>query len=341
MKKRILALLMATLVLLAGCSGQKNEDSNGTNKDDKLVIDDNDETSRDKVYKIGIIQYIEHLALDDTREGFLNYLEEKGIKTEVTVQNAQGEISTARTIAEKYVNDGVDLIFAIGTSAAEAAISVTDDIPILYSAVTDPVGSHLVDSMEKPGANVTGTSDASDVSMQLKIFKDIDKNIKNIGIIYSADEANSVSQLESAKEAAKEVGLNIEEVGIQNISDLPQAANSIVKKVDGVYILSDNKIASSISLLADVLIENKIPSVCVEESQVKGGGLITVGLTYYDLGYQTGQMGEKVLVEGISPSDIPSEYAEDLTKYVNESTMEALGLDKAMEVFDGAEFVGE
>lgn len=325
MKRKILAIMLLIVILITAC---------GEKKDVSLVNEDNES------FKIGILQYIEHKALDDTREGFLDYLDEIGLNYEYDLQNAQGDLSNARTMAEKFKSNQVDLIFAIGTSAAEAASSVTDDIPILFSAVTDPVESQLVESMENPGSNVSGTSDASDIKEQLKLFNEIDENIKDIGIVYSLNETNSLSQLETVKEESKDLGLNIKEMGIENISDLPQSANSLVKDVDGMFILSDNKIASSISLLADILINNNKPSICVEESQVKGGALMTIGLSYYNLGKQTGKMAEKILIENISPSDIPCEYAENVEKYVNKDTLIKLGYDENMKVFEGANFVG-
>lgn len=320
MKKKILLVVVLILLLVSGCG---KEEGKGEGE-----------------FKIGVLQYIEHDALDYNRSGFLSYLNELGISYDYDLQNAQGDISNARTMAEKFVSDGVDLIFAIGTPAAEAAKSVTDEIPILFSSVTDPVESNLIESMEEPGGNVTGTSDASNIYDQLKLFKDLGGNIKDIGIIYSLNETNSLSQLEESKKEAGKLDLNIIEKGIENISDLPQTANSLVSEIDGMFILSDNKIASSISLLSDILIKNNKPSISVEESQVRGGGLMTVGLSYFELGQQTGEMAKKILVEKLEPSSIPSEYAKKLRKYVNENTMEELGFSKDLKVFEGAEFVG-
>lgn len=292
--------------------------------------------AEEKTFKVGIVQLIEHPALDASREGFIKALEDNGVNVEVDYVSAQGDIAVARTISEKFVADGVDLIFAIATPAAEAAVGTGTEIPILFSAVTDPVAAHLVESNESPGGTVTGTSDIVDIKGQLEIFKQIDENISTIGIVYSADEANSLAQLEIVEAAAPELGLTVESIAIQSISDLPQAAQSIATKVDGVYMLSDNKIASSVTLLADVLKENKIPSVCAEEALVIGGGLIANGISYFEIGEQTGTMAKKILVDGISPSDIPVEQAKNISKLVNPETLESLGLDANLDVFKDA-----
>lgn len=317
---------MTLALILTACGGSNTTTPAATTTEEEL--------------NIGIVQYIEHPALDATRDGFIQALEDQGLKVNVDVKSAQGDIGVARTISEKFVSDGVDLIFAIATPAAEAATSVTSEIPILFSAVTDPEAAHLVESNESPGGNVTGTSDIVDIEAQLKLFKEINPEIKKIGIVFSADEINSQTQVEMVEELIPNLDLELEVMSIQNISDLPQVAQSLSQKVDGVYMVSDNKIASSVSLLADVLIENKIPSVCAEEALVEGGGLVSNGISYFGIGEQAGVMA-KILADGMSPSDIPVETSHTETKIVNTQTMEALGLDENNLAFQGAEFVGE
>lgn len=334
MKKLVGLMMVLLLTISTAACGQAAEEKPAETKTTTEVV----EVATEKPV-IGIVQLIEHQALDNAREGFINRLEELGVEAEIDYKNAQGDIAVARTIAEKFVSDEVDLIFAIATPAAEAAVGIGSDIPILFTAVTDPVAAHLVESNESPGGNVTGTSDMNDVRSQLETFGKINPEIKTIGIIYSADEANSIAQLEAVEAAAPELGLTVESIAIQNISDLPQAAQSIVTKVDGVYMLSDNKIVSSAAVLSDILKENKIPSVCAGLALVKGGGLITNGINYIELGGQTAKMAEEILVEGISPSDIPVETSNNRTVSVNEETLEALGLDRSLEVFQNVEFV--
>ncbi len=328
--KKISVIIMAMAVMLSACSNNsKNETSNSSNGDNS------------KEFNIGIVQYIEHPALDASRDGFIKALEDSGVKANIDVKSAQGDIGVARTISEKFVSDKMDLIFAIATPAAEAAAGATTDIPILFSAVTDPVAAHLVESNESPGGNVTGTSDIVDIEAQLKLFKEINPDIKKIGIVFSADEINSQTQVEMVEKLVPNLGLELEVMSIQNIADLPQVAQSLAQKVEGMYMVSDNKIASSVSLLADVLLENNKISVCAEEALVEGGGLISNGISYFGIGEQAGEMAKKILVDGISPSEIPVETSKTETKIVNKNTLEALGLDENLGVFQGAEFTGE
>lgn len=325
--KKTLTILIALALILSGCGSKKEEVATS-------------EVSTEE-FNIGIVQYIEHPALDASRDGFIKALEESGLKVNIDVKSAQADIGVARTISEKFVSDGVDLIFAIATPAAEAAVGATTEIPILFSAVTDPVKAELVDSLEAPGGNVTGTSDIVDIEAQLKLFKEIDPEIKKIGIVFSADEINSQTQVEMVQELLPNLGLELEVMAIQNISDLPQVAQSIAQKVDGVYMVSDNKIASSVALLADILRDNKIPSVCAEEALVEGGGLISNGISYFGIGEQAGVMAKKILADGMSPADIPVENSHTETKVVNKDTMETLGLEESNPVFQGATFVGD
>lgn len=335
--KRLIGLIMVftMLVSVVACGNQGAKENSAPEKTEAVTVED----SQKENFKVGIIQLIEHQALDNTREGFIAKVNELGLNAEIDYKNAQGDIAVARAIAEKFVNDKVDLIFAIATPAAEAAAGIGSDIPILFSAVTDPVAAHLVESNEKPGGMVTGTSDKNDVKSQMETFKKIYPTIEKIGIIYSADEANSIAQLEAVNSVAEELGLKIESIAIQNISDLPQAAQSIVTKVDGVYMLSDNKIVSSAAVLADILKENKVPSVCAGIALVKGGGLITNGIDYLELGAQTGVMASKILNEGVSPADIPVETSKNRKVSVNIETLEVLGLDKNLEVFENVDFI--
>lgn len=325
MKKLVLGIVLigclASCLVGCGKKQEKNVESSG--------------------YKIGIVQLMEHVALDDARLGFVEKLDELGIDYQLDYKNAQGDMAVARTISEKFVADGVDLIYAIATPAAEAAATATDEIPVLFSAVTDPVAAHLVDSIQEPNGNVTGTSDRADIKLQLSMYKDLDPSIKTIGVIYSLDEINSKVQVEEVEKLAKEVGLEVKSAGISNISDLPQTASSLIKDVDAMYLVSDNKIASSISLLADLLIENKMLSICAEESQVLGGALLTNGLKYKDLGAQTGEMAKRILVDGEDPGQMPVEFSKNVITVVNKNTLEALGLSQDLKAFQGAEYVGD
>ncbi|NLY85326.1 MAG: ABC transporter substrate-binding protein, partial [Tissierellia bacterium] len=283
-----------------------------------------------------ISQFAEHPALDDARRGFEDGLKELGVNVEIDYQNAQGDIPTSLSIAQKFAKDKVDLIYAIATPAAQSAKQATANIPIVFSAVTDPVEAELVDSMEKPGGNVTGTSDLSPMDRQLQLFKDLDETIEKVGIIFNTNESNSQIQVKMAEEIGSTIGLDIVSIGISNINDIPQALDSLANKVDGIYTITDNMVASAIYLVAEKALENKMITVAGEDSHVKGGILITDGISYYELGKQSAQMAKKILVDGKQASEIPSETAINTTKVFNEDTLKALGLDQDHPVFKDA-----
>lgn len=292
-----------------------------------------------KKFKIGISQFAEHPALDDVRRGFEDELKSLGVEGDITYKNSQGDTGVAGVIAQKFVSDKSDLIFGIATVSAQAAKQSTDRIPVLFSAVTDPVNSQLVKTMDKVGGNVTGTTDATPMEKQLELFKKINPEVKRIGIIYNTSESNSEIQVANAKEIGAKLGLEIRAVGVNNINDIPQAVNSLVSKVDGFYTITDNIVASAINLISMAANERGLVTVGAEEAHVKGGILLTDGLSYYELGRQTGRMAKEILVDGKKPEDMPVETLANTTKVVNEKTMKKLKLNKELPVFEGAEFI--
>lgn len=327
-KKKVLDLLVIVLIcltVLVGCGSGAKE-----------PVDNEGE----KVFKIGISQLAEHPALDDNRQGFEDGLKELGIKAEISYQNAQGETPNTLTIAQKFVKDDMDLIFAIGTASAQSAKQATSDIPILFSAVTDPVKSEIVNSWEDVGGNITGTSDQAPIESQLKMFKEIDSAISTIGILYNTSETNSEIQIEEVKELAPKIGLEIVTIGVNSVNELSQALDSIIKKVDALYMVSDNMVAASVELVRDKTIKSKTITVSAEESQVRGGLLITNGLSYYELGKQTAQIAKEVLLDNKDISTIPVGIAETTITTVNEQTLKALDLDKDLPLFKDSVKVG-
>lgn len=292
-----------------------------------------------KKFKIGISQFAEHPALDDVRKGFEDELKSLGVNTDITYKNSQGDTGVAGVIAQKFVSDKSDLIFGIATVSAQAAKQSTDNIPVLFSAVTDPVNSQLVKTMDKVGGNVTGTTDATPMEKQLGLFQKINPKIKKVGIIYNTSESNSEIQVANAKEIGAKLGLEIRAVGVNNINDIPQAVNSMISKVDGFYTITDNIVASAINLISMAANERGMVTVGAEEAHVKGGILLTDGLSYYELGRQTGRMAKEILVDGKKPEDMPVETLVNTTKVVNEKTMKNLKLNKELPVFEGAEFI--
>jgi putative ABC transport system substrate-binding protein len=297
-------------------------------------------TTSDKVVKIGISQLVQHPALDSACEGFIEALKEAGYEEgkniKIDMQNAQGDVTNAQTIARKFADEKVDMILAIATPAAQAAANVTKDIPILITAVTDPVMAGLAESLDKPGNNVTGTTDMNPVSEQIKLIKDLVPNVKNVGILYNSGEINSKVQVDMAKEAADSLNLNIVEATVSNSSEVNQAAQSLLGRVDAIYVPTDNTIVSAIGAVIKVANDNKIPVIGSERGQVDAGAIATKGIDYKELGRQTGQIAVKI-IKGKKPQDIPIEGSKVVTLIVNQKAAETIDLTIPKEILDKAD----
>ncbi|MCR2042879.1 ABC transporter substrate-binding protein [Anaerosalibacter massiliensis] len=317
----LVLIILASTIIFTGCNVNSKKDNN---------------TSGNEVFKIGISQLSEHPALDEVREGFEDELKNLGVNVEINYQNSQGDIANTVSIAQIFSKNKMDLIFAIATPAAQSAKQVTRNIPILFSAVTDPVKSEIIEDWENINENVTGTSDMAPTASQLKMFKEIDPNIKTIGILYNTSETNSEIQIEEVNKLASSEDLKVVTIGVSNVNELPQALNSIMKKADALYLLTDNMVASSIELISKTAIENKMITVSAEETQVRGGALITNGISYYELGKQTGQMAKKILVDKKDISEIPVEVSEKTITKINRNTLDKLGLNPNLPVFKKA-----
>ncbi|TDA64514.1 MAG: ABC transporter substrate-binding protein [Clostridia bacterium] len=293
-----------------------------------------------KPLKLGIIQLAEHPSLDQARQGFLDVLAERGYKdgSNLTVEyeNAQGDASLAATIAKKLVADKVDLALAIATGSAQAMAEQTKDIPILITAVTDPVGAGLAQSLEKPGGNVTGTTDMNPVKEQLALIKEMLPQAKKAGIIYNSGEANSVVQVKIAKQAAGELGLELAEATAANTGEVLQAASSLVGKVDALYVPTDNTVVSALDSVIKVAEDNDLPLIVGEGDSVKKGGLATVGLDYYKLGKQTGEMALRIWEDNEKPADMPIETQKEYETIVNLKAAENMGVRLPQSLLDRA-----
>lgn len=272
------------------------------------------------VLKIGIIQIVEHPALDSAREGFIDALHDLGYREGEEVayvkQNAQGDMSIAGTIAQMFVDEQMDLILAIATPTSQAMAQATEEIPILITAVTDPVAAGLVESMEAPGTNVTGTTDMTPVKTQLLLLKEIAPSAKRVGIVYNVGEVNSVVQVDIAKAAAPELEIEIVEASASTSGEVLQAAQSLIGRVDAIYVPTCNTAVSALESIIFVAEEHKIPLVVGEEDSVVRGALATTGINYYDLGYQTGEMAKRV-IEGEDPSTIAIQSADRVETVLN------------------------
>lgn len=315
--KGILSISILTSLVLTGCSQVK-----GNNE-----------------FKIGISQFTEHPALDNTRLGFEQAIKELGLDAELIIKNAHADIPNTMSISNKFVSDDVDLIFAIATPAAQSAKQATDKLPIVFSAVTDPVEAELVDSMEVPGANITGTSDLSPIRKQLELFKALDPSIKKIGIVFNTGEPNSQVQVDLANEIARDLDLEIVTTGISKISDMAQAVDSLIPKVDAIYTITDNMVASAINLLAEKATENGLITIGAESAHVEGGVLMTDGISYFELGKQSARMAKEILVDKKDPSTFSCETSINTEKVFNEDTLNKLNLDKNHKAFKDAKTI--
>lgn len=293
-----------------------------------------------KPLKLGIIQLAEHPSLDQARQGFLDVLAERGYKEgdnlTVEYENAQADASLAATIAKKLVAEKVDMALAIATGAAQAMAEQTKDIPILITAVTDPVGAGLVQSLEKPGTNVTGTTDMNPVKEQLALIKEILPQAKRAGVIYNSGEPNSVVQVEIAKEAARELGLELVEANAANTGEVLQAARSLVGKVDAIYVPTDNTVVSALESVIKVAEDNDLPLIVGEGDSVRRGGLATVGLDYYKLGRQTGEMALRIWENNENPADMPVETQKEYEVLVNLQAAKNMGVVLPKSLLDRA-----
>lgn len=325
MKRRILGIVMAMLLgtSLMAC-GSKADNANSS----ESKTEASSEASAN-AKKVGILQYVQHPALDKANEGFVAALNGAGIDVAIEQQNAGGEQSAAQTIANKLVNDKKDLILAIATPAAQAVAGVTSDIPVVITAVTDPAASGLVESNDAPGGNVTGSSDLTPVADQIELLTKLLPKAKNIGILYCTAEANSKLQADMAMAALKEKGLNGVEYTVSSSNEIQTVVESMVGKVDAIYVPTDNVIAAGMTTVAMIATtEHKIPIIGAEAAHVENGALATYGIDYFEVGKLAGEQAVEIL-NGKSPADIPIAYLpKDRCKLtINEEVASELGID--------------
>ena len=325
--KALAAGLMLTLALgVVGCGGDKKE---APKKAEKV--------------NVGIVQLVEHAALDAANKGFVEGLASKGYKEGQNIaydrQNAQADQSNLQNIAHRFVNNKVNLICAIATPAAQTVANVTSDIPIVATAVTDYKTAKLVKDNAKPGTNVTGTTDMNPVEQQLDLLLKIVPNAKSVGTIYCSSEVNSQLQVDILKKAAAGKNVTIKEATVSNVNDIQQAARSLVGKVQAIYVPTDNVLASAMPTLVSVTEEAKLPVICGEGGMVKAGGLATLGVDYYKLGFQAGEMAADILSGKSKPADMAIQAQKEFKAMVNLKEAEKIGLKVPEDVLKGAELV--
>ena len=286
--------------------------------------------SSDKVFKIGILQLVEHDALDASYRGFIDGLKEAGYEEGKNIiidyQNAQGEQANCVTIGQKFVNDKSDLILAIATPAAQAVANMTKDIPILVTAVTDPAAAKLVADNIVPGGNVTGTSDLTPVKEQIELLNRITPDLKTVGLLYCSSEQNSVFQINIAKETLDFMGIKYIDATVTSVNDIQQVVQSLVGKVEAIYTPTDNMIASGMANVALVTEPSKIPVVCGEGGMTMLGGTATYAINYYELGKLTAAQAV-IILRGIQkPANMPIETLKTFDLVVNTNMVNSIGL---------------
>lgn len=315
--KLITGLVATSALVLTGCSGSGDGGDSDT-------------------YRIGINQLVQHPALDSATEGFKAAFEDAGVDVEFEEQNANGEQGTALTIAQQFASDDLDLALAVATPAAQAMAQNLTNIPLLFTAVTDPVEAELVDSMDAPGANVTGTSDAAPIEQQLELLKELVPDAETVGIVYASGEVNSQVQVDQAREAAGPLDLEIETQTVTTVNEIQQAVEAL-GDVDAIYVPTDNMVVSGISSLVQVAESKQIPVIAAEEGTVEGGAVATLGIDYTELGRQTGEMALRILQEDADPATMAVETATKLTYVVNEAAAERQGVTIPEDILAEAE----
>ena len=306
--KKIIGILLVLLVLV-GC-GTKSSD--------------------DKVYTIGVLQFMDHPSLQETLDGLKDELDSligsDGYK--LVVKNAGGEMANNNLMAQQLVDEEVDLIYAIATPSAQAAYATAEaaEIPVVFNAVTDPVDAGLVESMDKPNTHATGVSDVAPIDIQLKLIKDILPEAKNVGILYNTSEANSLVQLAIAKEEASKIGLTIVEQGVSNADQIEAAAIQVASKVDAIYNITDNMIVNATAQVVGVANDANIPVFAAEAGQLDQGILATDSIDYNNLGHLAGVVVHDILLNGTAVQDVAVKTVAETVLYLNKDVAEKLNI---------------
>ena len=325
MKKSLkaVAAVIAAIALTTACSSGTTEETT------EETTESTESTGDGTTYKIGVLQFTQHAALDKTNEGFIAALDDAGINYEIDQQNASNDQSTCQTIAEKLVNDGNDLIYAIATPAAQAVAGLTKDIPVVISAVTDPAESGLVADNNAPGGNVTGVSDLTPIKEQIDLLKQLIPDAQTIGVLYCSAESNSAIQAEMTREACEALGMEAIDYTVSNTNEIQTVVESMVGKVDAIYAPTDNTIANGMATVGMIASDNGLPVFAGDSGMVEAGGIATYAVDYYQLGYMAGEMAVDILVNGTDPAEMPIGYlpTEKYELTINEDMAAKVGVD--------------
>ena len=316
MAAAVALVVLLAAVAVAGC-GDDTEDTSSSSSPSATA----DATSQ--AYTIGISQIVPHPALDAAVQGFKDALAEAGFaNVTYDLQNAEGDMATTASIAQKFAGDDLDLVLGVATPSSQALAKEITDKPILFTAVTDPVGAGLVTDPDAPSANVTGVSDMQPIKPILELVKTFRPDAKTVGMVYNAGESNSVFLVEQAEKDAATMGLTIVKAPAGTSAEVQAAAKSLIGRADAIAVIGDNTAVSALEAIIKVCEENKIPLVAGDPDSVKRGAVACYGFDYYDLGKQTGAMAAKIL-SGTPIADIPVQFAENLQLSVNEKAAAA------------------
>ncbi|MFD1852003.1 ABC transporter substrate-binding protein [Oceanobacillus bengalensis] len=329
MKRLVQVFVMVGLVfLLVACGSEGEEASSG------------DDSSSEKVYKIGATQIVEHPSLDRAFEGFQAAFSDADIEAEFDFQTAQNDQNNVKPISDGFVADGVDLIFANSTPSALGALQATSEIPIVFTSVTDAVDAGLVPSMEEAGDNITGVVDLHpDAIKETIAFIEDHFPGATIGTVYNAGEQNSVTQVDAVKAAAEGAGLAVVERTVANSAEVQQAATTLVGEVDVFYIITDNTVVSALQSVVGVANDQDIPLIVGEPNSLGEGGFATFGIDYYTIGYRTGEMAIDILTGEKEVSEITPEIPPEMQLFINKGAAEEQGIEWNAAWDDTAQFV--
>ena len=321
MKKSVLAFIVVIIVVLGYyfINNKKGE-----------LTQENSQITNEKIINVGVLQLLSHPALDAIYKGIDEELANQGYKNgeniKINLLNAQGEQSNLALMSEKLVSEKNDILVAITTPAALSLANVTKNIPIVMAGITYPVEAGLIASEEKPGNNITGVSDRTPIKQQLELMKEILPNLKNIGLLYTSSEDNSVKQIEEAKKYAAELGLEVKLAAISNTNDIQQVTESLASEVQAIFVPIDNTIASAMATVVKVTDKFKVPVFPSADTMVADGGVLGLGVDQYQIGVQTAKVIVEIL-NGKNPADTPVVLANEGVIYLNEAKAKELGIE--------------
>ena len=329
--KKKIAMIISSILLIGAFTGCN-----------KTVSVEDGTSNVEKVYEIGISQIVQHPALDLAKDGFIEGLKEKGFEEgkniKIDYQNAQGDSPTSQTIAQKFASEKKDLILAIATTSVQAAYNATKEIPIVFTAVTDPVEAGIAKGWKSSENNITGVSDMVPVDKQLELLLSLKKDIKTLGFIYNTSEANSTVQLETVKNEAKKLNINIKEIGVTNVNEINQNLTAAIKEIDALYTPTDNTVASAYDLVGQIAIKNNVAILGGEEAVVPKGGLCSIGIDYFKLGKESGYKAAQIL-NGKKPEEIEITTLSEMSIKINSDVASKLNIEIPNDIKDEATLV--